>query len=274
MGLQSEAMGRQTRDKAVAIAGLLFLLLTGSVLGCSPFRSSRVSTILPGETAHFVSVLPDRRRILHAGPSHPISLLDVSTGQDVPIPENVGAFPLDDELLYGWSEKWELYVVNLQPLTAVKLEPLPGGLDALPGRAHETDSIYAIETGTDKYMLLLLERDLAGIVTAGYSVGVTGNLDTLLAGVPYKLPPSLYPYCPPHEKVPSPDGQYYYVNVPGLQIFSRQGELLNSISASSGASLYCYGWAWDSSGVYVQEIRVGMFLLPDIGPLQLLLAKP
>jgi hypothetical protein len=198
-------------------------------------------------------------------------LLDVATGQDTPVPEGIGALPLDDQLLYGEKDSAGIrcyYVVDLLSMVAVRLGPLPGGSEALVGHVREAESIYALKTGADKYRLLLLTRKSDGSVSQGYYVEDVRNLDTLLAGVRYGTPPRVPP-CPLDQEVFSPNGQYYYVESEELRIYSPQGELLNSIS---GKYLHCYGWAWDSSGVYVQERRGGP--THDIGALQLLLAEP
>jgi hypothetical protein len=219
--------------------------------------------------------LPDGRRIVYTAPAQPaIMLLDVATGQSVPIPENAGVLPLDDNLLYGEDRSTgALYywVADLGSMVAIRLEPLPGGQEALPGRIPEADSIYALETDTEKYTLLLLTRDRDGNVSQGYFIGGVRGLETLLAGVPYKIPPPSESHCPWNEEVPSPDGRYYYILYGGLRIYSRSGELLNTDARKHS---YCYGWAWDSSGVYVQERRMGMTRPLQVGPLELLLVEP
>jgi hypothetical protein len=105
-------------------------------------------------------------------------------------------------------------------------------------------------------------------VTAGYFIRGVRDLDTLLASVPYGTPP-LFTSCPVEKKVFSPNGRYYYYWSTALEIYSQQDKLLNSVYSKA---LHCFGWAWDSSGVYVQERRGGP--THDIGALQLLLAEP
>ena len=256
--------------------GLLFLLLSYLLCGCAPLGVPTTRTILPADKAVLLYFLPDGRRIVYTAPSQPsIMLLDVATGQSVPIPETAGVLPLDNDLLYGEDSSTGIryyYVVDLGPMAAIRLEPLPGGQEALPERIQEADSIYAIVTDSSlgKYTLLLLDRDSFGSVTEGYFIRGVRDLDTLLAGVPYGTPPPYRP-CPGNEKVPSPDGRYYYILSGGLRIYSQQGKLLNTDARKDS---YCYGWAWDSSGVYVQESKIGMFAPLRVSPLQLLLAEP
>jgi hypothetical protein len=276
MGRERETLGRQHtwEETATMVGQLLLLLLLFSLLQtCSPFGSPKVRTILSEDKAGRIQVLPDGRRILHSGPHRPESLLDAATGEDIPLPDDLGGGLLDDELLYGEKDVAGVrhyYVINLRPMTVVWLEPLPGGAEALPGAIREADSIYAFQTGTDEYRLLLLHRDPSGTATQGYYIEDMRNLDTLLAGVPYKVPTLSGLLCPWREETPSPDGQYYFINGDDLRIYSRQGALLN---ADSRNHLECYGWAWDSSGVYVQEVNIGLGGA-IIGPLELLLAKP
>lgn len=255
---------------------LLFLLLSYLLCGCTPLGVPTTRTILPADKAVLLYFLPDGRRIVYTAPSQPsIMLLDVATGQSVPVPENAGVLPLDDDLLYGEDSSTGIryyYVVDLGPMVAIRLEPLPGGMEALPRYAREADSIYAMVTDSSlgKYMLLFLQHDPVGDVTQGYYVSGVRDLDALLSGIPYKTPPPSFS-CPWNEKVPSPDGRYYYILYGGLRIYSHQGELLNT---DSRKHLCCYGWAWDSSGVYVQERREGMIVSPQVGPLELFLAEP
>jgi hypothetical protein len=260
------------RTGTITKVGPLLLLLLCIAQGCSPLGGPTVRTILPADKADIIDFLPDGRYIVHASPSQSsVMLLDVATGQDVALPKGVAwAGPLDNDLLYGASDTGEnQYVANVQPLEAVRLGPLVGGPDSLPAYTREADSIYAIKTGIETYRLLLLERDPSGNVIGGYYVGGVRNLDTLLAGVAYKTPPPVL-HCPWRERVPSPDGQYYYYIDNGLRIYSQAGELLNTDAREHSR---CYGWAWDSSGVFIQERNEGLGG-SIIGPLQLLLAKP
>lgn len=288
MGLQRGKQG--WRKRRFAVAGLLFLLLVLSS-GCicikveeGPLAGHRgARTILPAEKAWWIYVLPDGRRILYEmpsqGPGDPgrLMLLDVATGKEVLISKGMSwAEWLDDELLYGEGSSGSVrgpdyyYVVNLRPLSVVRLEALPGGAEALPRSIHEADSIYALVTDSEnkKYRLLLLQRGPSGEVTQGYYAEDVRNLEVLLAGIPYRLAPPLV-----YNSV-SPDGQYYYAcrtrDTLEMRIYSQRGDLLNSVVPHS-YTLTCYGWAWDSSGVYFQEDGGWS---RRVGPLELLPVKP
>jgi hypothetical protein len=253
---------------AVATAGLLLLYW---LQGCF---SPQTKSILPAEKAEWVYVTPNGRWILFQEARHILKLLDPATGQEVLVSESGGtAYWLDDGLLHGGRSGtlgWEYFIVNLEPFAVVNLASLRGEGATLSQHMCEADSVYALKTGTDKYTLLLLKREPDGSVSQGRYVQDVRDLDTLLAGVPYKVPPPL-PVCPWGEEAPSPDGESYFINSDALRIYSQQGELLNAISNDR---LTCYGWAWDSSGVYIQERKAGMFVPLQVGPLQLLLAEP
>jgi hypothetical protein len=64
-----------------------------------------------------------------------------------------------------------------------------------------------------------------------------------------------------------------------LQIYSQEDKLVNSVTASDSADLFCHGWAWDSGGVYFQEVFTPHDVAvigpqPWHGPLELLKAEP
>jgi hypothetical protein len=272
MGWQNEVLGRRMcRQKTVAIGRwFLLLFLLSSVQACSSFENPKVRTILPASKAAWIEILPDGRILYGRG------LLDVTTGEDTPFPDELGAALLDDELLYGYGEKdvtgvRHHYIIDFRPMIVVWLESLPDSPVDLPAYIREADDIYVVVTDSVKktYRLLLLQHDSAGNVSGGHYADGVRNLDLLLGDIPYKTPPPL-PRCALDQKVPSPDGQYYYDLHTELRIFSQQGELLNSIA---GGDLWCYGWAGDSSGVYIQEQRGDLFS-HYVGPLELLLAEP
>jgi hypothetical protein len=110
------------------------------------------------------------------------------------------------------------------------------------------------------------------VVVGGYAVYDVHDPDALLAGRPYKIvPPFSYNSTGKHL---SPDGDYYYTcdGFVTLRIYSQQGDLLNFAGPSdSDLGLICYGWAWDGSGVFIQEFGQGPAIGEHrIGPLQLL----
>ena len=286
---------RQTRAPGI-IGGLLLLLIVFSwgVQGCTLSRPT-TRTILPADKAWWMSVLPDGRRIFfHPGKdSTRLMLLDTATGQETLVSENMALRGwLGDELVYGpaidYRTEKDYYVVDLTSLLVVKLER-PADAEAIPGHVLEADAIYAISTGKRTYDLLLLRYDASGDVTGGYYVDGVRDLPVLLAGIPYKTPPEL-PYSLSEtlpdgrtrlrDRFPSPDGRYYYTCEyrgvePGvLRIYSEQGELLNSVSATSTWDIGCYGWAWDSSGVYFHMGADPIMGPLRSGPLELLLAQP
>jgi len=292
---------RKPARNIVMIGLFLLFLLPGCTWGAPTPLPPRpptpgIETILPAGKAEQVYVLPDGRRVLFReeppGYKSPLMLLDVATGQEVLVSEEMDwAEWLDKELLYEHGTRVsgeDQYVVNLQPLAVVKLKWLPADAEALPGHVQEADDVYAIATGSREgsrvYTLLIVERDPSGNVTRGYVTTEVRNLDTLLGDIPYKKPPRHPYYNTNLSEYPSPDGQYYYTWVRGssakpdiLQIYSQQGMLLNSVSASSSNwLLICHGWAWDSSGVYFQESRkVGFWGSPyEYSPLELLRVNP
>lgn len=263
----------------------VFLLLVLS--GCYPQNISThlpgVETILPSEDGNSVYVLPDGRRILFYTKGE-LWLLDVATRQELVAFQGVGSAQwLDDELAYGWKGSPDgkaHYVLNLQLGTTVWLQPLQAGDEFLARHIYGATSIYTIETGNNEHTLLLLQCDSAGNATGGYSVEKVHNLDALLNRIAYKgLPPAL-PFNAGGENYPSPDSQYYYTCDQGrvgvLRIYSQQAGFLSSASASSAYPiLTCYGWAWDSSGVYFQTANPGGTIHePRVGPFQLLRVKP
>lgn len=253
------------------ISSFVLLLLLYWLQGCF---SPQTKTILPAEQAEWVYVTPNGRWVLFQEARHILKLLDPATGQEVLVSESGIAVWLDDGLLEGERAGilgWEYFIVNLDPFEVVNLTSLPGGSSDLPRHIQGADSVYAFMTGEESYTLLLLRRGPSGNVTEGYYVSGARDLDTLLAGVPYKVRPPSGPDCPWREEAPSPNGRYYFINGKDMRIYSQQGKLLNAISNDH---LTCYGWAWDSSGVYVQEQRGGMFVPRQVGPLQLLLAEP
>jgi len=253
------------------ISSFVLLLLLYWLQGCF---SPQTKTILPAEKAEWVYVTPNGRWILFQEARHMLKLLDPVTNQEILISNSGIAVWLDDGLLEGertGTLGQEYFIVNLEPVTVVNLTRPPGDSSDLPRHIQEADSVYAFLTGEESYTLLLLRRGPSGKVTEGYYVSGARDLDTLLAGVLYKVRPPSGPDCPWREAAPSPDGRYYFINGEDMRIYSQQGELLNSISNDA---LVCYGWAWDSSGVYVQEQRGGMFVPRQVGPLQLLLAEP
>jgi hypothetical protein len=272
---------------------LLRLTSCGGPLPGSP----KARTILPASDVDRVDVLPDGRRIIFWPTDATLGLmmLDISTGERVHISKGIyEARWLDDELLYGEgptytsTTEFAYYAINLRPLGVVRLEALAAGAASLPERIKEADSIYVVVTASlgslgEEYLLLLLRLDADRRAVGGYAVYNVRNPDTLLAGHPYKTVPSKYPfpYGSSEEKHPSPDGNYYYICGhwyvgERLLVYSRQGELLNSATtSSSGLILTCYGWAWDSSGVFFQETGSGPPIGERrIGPLQLLEVKP
>lgn len=232
--------------------------------------------ILPADKAEWVSVLPDGRRILfNPGFGYFLTLLDVGTGNEIPISKEIAtAGWFDDELVYGFGYGEKHFVVDLRLFSVIKLESLPPGSPALPRHIREADAVYVLGNGA---ILLLLEREPSGTVTGGYAAMNVRNLDMLLAGIPYKVPPSFGDPNSGQEEHPSPDGRYYYTckhTVPDevLRIYSQQGDLLNFVSVSN--TLTCYGWAWDNSGVYFRESVTPMIGPARFSPLQLLPVRP
>jgi len=298
------------RARGIAIVGLLLILLLGCTWpwddpaptpaespgaatppptsGPTPTEPPAAEMILPADRAGWVYVLPDGRRILFRSEDDTsLTLLDVATGEKVPISKEMTVAEwIDDELLYGESgDGQNHYVVNLQSLSVVKLDALPANSAAIPRYVQEAGGIYAIATGEVGHNLLLLERDRSGNVIGGYVVEEVRNLGMLLASVPYKMPPDHPYYDASEENVPSLDGQHYYTcSLSALGIYSQEGELLRSVSASdsdsgsdlgSDTELHCHGWAWDSGGVYFQEWRTaGEDSFTQNGPLELLEVEP
>lgn len=296
MGLEGELLQRKMWTGIAAIAMLLFLLLLTS--GCNEEEGPLpgypgAQTILPAEESERVYVLPDGRHIFFLTEAG-MMLLDVATGQELPVPADIHQVTwLDDGLLYGkgYDRSRTLesvdthYVIYIQPLSVIELERLPRDSDTLLQHARQADIIYAYAdpdlVGSKYYRLLLLRLDTSGKVTGGYVVQDADNPDVLLTGIPYQIPYHPYyrndgfPRSAP--SFPSPDGKYYYTcpMQPALEVFTQEGELLNSVTVSH--QVLCYGWAWDSSGVYFQQwdIHGGWGSPPTRrGPLELLPVRP
>jgi len=282
------AKQRRISSNVVWIIGMAIVLILLSLASCGgPLPGSpKARTILSASDADRVDVLPDGRRILFWPKDSPsdLMMLDISTGERVRIAKDIDqARWLGDELLYGYQLTYTgigyaYYVVNLQPLAVVGLETLAVGAESLPEGIRQADSIYAIVTGAlnDKYLVLLLRLDMDRRAVGGYAVYDVHDPDALLAGYPYKIiPPFVYN---PSGEHPSPDGEYYYTYGAGanpLRIYSQRGQLRNFVGPSrSDLGLICYGWAWDSSGVFIQEFGQGPLIGErPIGPLQLLEVK-
>ena len=283
-------MGKQRRipSNAPRLIGMALALLSLLLAGCEETRygNPHARTILSATDADRVAVQPGGRQVIFwpKGPSSSLMILDVSTEERVLISEDMswGGW-LDDEFLYGYDYaptttlRLAYYAINLRPVAVVRLETRVTA-EALPERIQEADRIYAAKPETSGgYLLLLLQLDADRRVVGGYAVPSVRDLDTLLAGHPYKIAPPGFPSGSPGEKHFSPDGKYYYicdgVIVNPLRIYSQEGDLLDYAGVSaSGMTLVCYGWAWDGSGVFIQQIGPG--LRPRIGPLQLLEVQP
>lgn len=287
---------KTVRCTATALCSVIALLFLGLPLnGCD--RESFLPgypgarTILPAECSDRVYVLPDGRNIVYKSKDGS-RLLDVATGEDVPMPVNLASVVwLDDELLYTpattrLAEPQKHYVTIIRPLSAVELDLLPPDSAALSQYVRGADVIYAYPeaTGSKDYRVLLLNLDPAGKPIGGQVIQWARNLDVLLEGMPYKTPH--HPYYDggiprslnqPQFKFLSPDGKYYYTcpRQSGLHIYTHEGQLLNSANVSE--EIYCYGWAWDNSGVYFQEWNIyGGWggPPPRWGPLELLPVRP
>ncbi len=274
----------------IGMAIALFSLLVVSCGGPLP-GSPQGRIVLPMPDADVVRVQPGGRLVIFwsATPPEGLTVLDVSTEEREFISKDIlRARWLDDELLYGegflptTTQKLAYYVINLQPAAAVRLKPLDAGSESLPQRVAEADSIYTSAPGSanQKYLLLLLRLDADHRVIGGYVVEDVRSLNSLLADRSYKTAPPEFPYNKHGEKYPSPDGSYYYICYGffhALEIYSQQGELLSFADPESRSSepwLNCYGWAWDSHGVFFQEQASGPAIgNPYIGPLQLLEVK-
>ncbi len=261
-----ESTGQRKRGRVDILIGLLLALFFLQSCG------TRTRVILPAEEADIPEVLPDGRHISHSGKNGPM-ILDVATGEEVSVPEVDGMEWIGDGLFLGEKHhlednSWTYYVVNLQPVSVVELSVVSG--KDLTSAIQASNSIYLLDskTASGRYTLLLLNGEPSGQIVSGFYIDGVSNPDEWLAGRPYKTrtPPLV---CGGGQR--SPDGQYYYIYVSAerVQIYSQQGKLVNSISSSQ---LGCYGWAWDSSGVYVQSghrnLRTGL-----LGPLLLLESK-
>jgi hypothetical protein len=272
-----------------AIAGLLLLLLLS---GCdswssptpAPTSAPPAETILPAGR-EVACVLPDRRRLFFYSGDN-LVLLDVMTRQELlTLPSLARLRWVGDELVYGEKPAHpasERYVISLSLPAVVRLETLPAAGTALARYVRTAGSIYAMETGDNEYTLLLLQRDSAGDVLGGYSIADVHNLVVLLSGVPYQVSPSTPFPNVPGERYSSPDGQYYYLHQHRdrqpdvLEVYSQQGELLNSVTAQEPYPvLTCYGWTWDGRGVYFQSADpAGVVDGPRFGPFQVLKVEP
>lgn len=265
----SSSGGNTLRREMLKLAGIFMVSLI--LLSCDiQLGQIRARTILPAEEAHAVELLPDGRHILHGA-----SVLDMATGEDEHVPDVSGMEWIGDGLFYGSSGHVEVderikYVINWPSLSAVRLQELSE--DKLPARIQEANLFYVFGSSTEsgKYQLFILDTNPAGQVVQGYHIDGIEDPERWLGDRPYQTPaPPIE--CDWKQPVPSPNGRYYYDYVRGssLQIYTQEGKLVNSISTSG---LRCYGWAWDSSGVFVQERQLNV-RYSYIGPLLLLEAE-
>jgi len=238
-------IARQKRSNVAVLIG--FLLLLFFLQSCG----TQARVILPAKEAEVPELLPDGRHISH-GKEGWAMILDVATGEDIPVPGVGGMTWIGDNLFYGETYHRETdtrtyYVINLQPLSVVELATLAE--KNLSAAIQSADSIYDLGTEGGTHRLLLLNSDSSGQVVQGYQVTGVSDLDELLAGRTCKKKAAPI-RC--SKKEISPDGQYYYqyISAAKVEVYSQQGKLVNSFSAFQ---LQCYGWAWDSSGVYIQS---------------------